>query len=102
MQIAVCDKLKLDAELIGKLLNKPLYKFTEPEVDAYLQFLHVTEPNFRRRIVHLARKNIGQPYELYLLGELPFESYDPQPNLLFGKKRLFGFLRAYLRDGFGT
>ncbi|PTX91300.1 DUF1460 domain-containing protein [Opitutus sp. ER46] len=36
-------------------------------------------PDLRQRIVHLARKNIGQPYELYLLGEMPFEAYDPQP-----------------------
>ena len=27
----------------------------------------------------LGRKNIGQPYEIYLLGEFPFETYDPQP-----------------------
>ena len=59
--------------------DKPLYAFTEPEVGAYLARLHATEPDLRQRIVHLARKNLGQPYELYLLGEAPFETHDPQP-----------------------
>jgi hypothetical protein len=44
-----------------------------------LKHLSATEPDLRKRILHLARKNIGQPYELYLLGEMPFEPYDPQP-----------------------
>jgi len=35
--------------------------------------------------VHLACKNLGQPYELYLLGEMPFEPYDPQPLYCLGK-----------------
>jgi hypothetical protein len=67
------------------LIEKPLYKFTEAEVDQYLKFLSATEPDLRKRIVHLARKNIGQPYELYLLGEMPFEPYDPQPIYCLGK-----------------
>ena len=63
----------------AKLADKPLYKFTEAEVGAYLGHLQATEPNLRKRIVHLARKNLGQPYDIYLLGEMPFETYDPQP-----------------------
>src|SRR5437016_3283373 len=76
-QAATCKRLGLNANEIGKLAEKPLYKCTEAEVDKYLQFLSATEPDVRKRIVHLARKNIGQPYELYLLGEMPFEPYDP-------------------------
>ncbi|MBA4138168.1 MAG: DUF1460 domain-containing protein [Opitutus sp.] len=64
---------------IAELASTPLYQFTEPEVGAYLAHLHATEPDLRKRIVHLARKNLGQPYELYLLGEMPFETHDPQP-----------------------
>jgi hypothetical protein len=64
---------------ITALASVPLYQFSEPEVGAYLAHLHATEPDLRKRIVHLARKNLGQPYELYLLGEMPFETYDPQP-----------------------
>jgi hypothetical protein len=66
-------------EQVRPLLDKPLYRFTEAEVGVYLKYLHAAEPDLRQRIVHLARKNIGQPYEIYLLGELPFETYDPQP-----------------------
>lgn len=64
---------------LAELAALPLYQFTEPEVGAYLAHLHATEPDLRARIVHLARKNLGQPYELHLLGEAPFETHDPQP-----------------------
>jgi len=57
----------------------PLYQFTERDVDQYLRGLHHTEPDLRRRVVTIARKNIDQPYELYLLGESPFETIDAQP-----------------------
>jgi len=50
-----------------------------PRPAVYLAHLQATEPDLRKRIVHLARKNIGQPYDIYLLGEMPFETYDPQP-----------------------
>jgi hypothetical protein len=70
---------------IAALANKPLYQFSEAEVDAYLKHLQATEPDLRKRIVKLARKNIGQPYEIYLLGEMPFETYDPQPIYCLGK-----------------
>src|SRR6185295_651858 len=84
-QASSCKRLGLDTDEIGKLSGKPLYKFTEAEVDKYLKFLSATEPDLRKRIIHLARKNIGQPYELYLLGEMPFEPYDPQPIYCLGK-----------------
>ena len=67
-QIGACKRLGLDAKEIAKIVEKPLYKCTEAEVDQYLKFLSATEPDLRKRIVHLARKNIGQPYELYLAG----------------------------------
>jgi hypothetical protein len=84
-QVTTCQKLDLDPVEIGQLVDKPLFKFTEIEVDTYLKFLSATEPDLRKRILHLARKNIGQPYELYLLGEMPFEPYDPQPIYCLGK-----------------
>jgi len=73
------------ADPLAALQAKPLYQFTEPEVGAYLAHLHATEPDLRKRIVHLARKNLGQPYELYLLGEMPFETHDPQPLYCLAK-----------------
>ena len=84
-QSAACQRLKLDEKEIAALIDKPLYEFKEAEVGRYVQFLRATEPDLRRRIVHFARKNIGQPYELYLLGEMPFEPYDPQPLYCLGK-----------------
>jgi Protein of unknown function (DUF1460) len=78
-QVSACKRLGLDTTEVSKIVDKPLYKCSEAEVDQYLKFLSATEPDLRKRVVHLARKNIGQPYELYLLGELPFEPYDPQP-----------------------
>lgn len=84
-QAAAAKKLGLSRKIIAELIDKPLYEFTESEVDLYLKFLNAAEPDLRQRIVHLARKNVGQPYELYLLGEMPFEPYDPQPIYCLGK-----------------
>ena len=67
------------------LENKPLYQFSEAEVGAYIKHLQATEPSLRKRIMHLARKNLGQPYAIYLLGEMPFETYDPQPIYCLAK-----------------
>ncbi|MGI9458135.1 MAG: N-acetylmuramoyl-L-alanine amidase-like domain-containing protein, partial [Aeoliella sp.] len=75
----------VDLNEIEPLRSKPLYEFTEAEVDRYLRYLQTNEPDLRKRIIHLARKNLGQPYELYLLGEMPFEPYDPQPIYCLSK-----------------
>ena len=66
-------------ELTSPLLNKPLYKFSPQELDKYLAFLQKYEPDLQKRIQHLAKQAVGQPYEIYLLGEFPFEIYDTQP-----------------------
>ncbi len=57
----------------------PLYQFREPEVDLLLKNLYKKEQNPLRRLLYLARKNLGQPYEIYCLGEFPFELYDADP-----------------------
>ncbi len=84
-QVAQAEPGSGDQEQIQPLLDKPLYEFSEAEVDRYLRYLQTIEPDLRKRIVHLARKNLGQPYELYLLGEMPFETYDPQPLYCLSK-----------------
>lgn len=84
-QKAEGKKLGLDEKELTKLIDKPLYKCNESEVDTYLKFLSATEPDLRKRILTIARKNINQPYELYLLGEMPFEPYDPQPIYCLSK-----------------
>ncbi|MGB7156821.1 MAG: N-acetylmuramoyl-L-alanine amidase-like domain-containing protein [Tepidisphaeraceae bacterium] len=70
---------KGDPVAVAPLKDKPLYQFSERDVDTYLRYLRQSEPDLHQRIVRLARKNIDQPYELYLLGEAPFEQTDPQP-----------------------
>src|SRR5439155_14560839 len=67
------------ARPIKKLQAAPLYSFSERDVDAYLKFLHESEPDPIQRVVNLARKNIGQPYAIYLLGEFPSSQQDPTP-----------------------
>ncbi|HHI79142.1 MAG TPA: DUF1460 domain-containing protein [Planctomycetes bacterium] len=61
------------------LQKTPLYQFNEREVDLFLRDLFQREKDPLKRLVLLARKNLGQPYEIYCLGEFPFELYDPDP-----------------------
>ncbi len=72
-------KVSLDLATLEKLIAKPLYRMSPAEVNRYVAYLQALEPNLRERVAHLARKNIGQPYEIYLLGEFPFETFDDQP-----------------------
>lgn len=70
---------QLDAKNLQKMIAKPLYELSEKEIDVYLGYLQWIEPDLRARIQHLARKNISQPYEIFLLGEFPVEIYDKAP-----------------------
>jgi len=84
-EIAICKELKIDETQLSILKAKPLYEFSPKEIDIYLKYLYNAEPNIRKRIVHLGRKNIGQPYQMYLLGEFPFEIYDSDPLFMLEK-----------------
>lgn len=77
--IRIAAQLEIQEETLGHLKYVPIYRMKPQEVDRYLAYLHEKEPDLQKRIVHLGRKNIGQPYEIYLLGEFPYELYDPQP-----------------------
>ncbi len=61
------------------LQQAPLHTFNEHEVNAYLKWLHSHEPDLSQRVTHLARRNLGQAYRLFLLGEFPYELHDPDP-----------------------
>ena len=78
-QLENAGRVGLDAAEIGGLLNKPLYQMQPAEVGRFLAWQQLDQPLLRQRIAALARKNIGQPYELFLLGEFPYETYDSQP-----------------------
>jgi hypothetical protein len=82
---AAADTLGIDSEYLQELIAKPLYKFNEEDVDTYLPYLQYTTPDIHERMKHLARKNLGQPYEIYLLGEFPAEIYDRQPLYILDK-----------------
>ena len=64
---------------LTKLEKTPIYKMEPKELDLYLGNLCKTQPSLRERVVHIARKNLGQPYDMYLLGEFPYEIHDDQP-----------------------
>jgi hypothetical protein len=64
---------------IRDLEQRPGHTFTEAELGRFIAALHVTEPDPAARVVRLARQNLGQPYDIYLLGEYPFELHDPDP-----------------------
>jgi Protein of unknown function (DUF1460) len=72
-------RIGIDASELSRLIAKPLYQMKPAEVGRYLAYLQAMEPNLRERVAHLARKNIGQPYEIFLLGEFPYETIDSQP-----------------------
>ena len=78
-QLAAASQAGISAPDIKTLINKPLYRMKPEEVGRYIAYLQVLEPNLRTRIAHLGRKNLGQPYEIYLLGEFPYETTDDQP-----------------------
>lgn len=82
---SAADTLDIEREYLRELIAKPLYKFNEEDLDTYLPYLQYTTPDLHERMKHLARKNLGQPYEIYLLGEYPAEIYDPQPLYVLDK-----------------
>jgi len=78
-ELAAAQECELPREQLKILKSKPLYRFSEAELDQYLGYLQIWKPDLRERVGHLAVKMLGQPYEIYLLGEFPYELYDPQP-----------------------
>ncbi|MFL6675057.1 MAG: N-acetylmuramoyl-L-alanine amidase-like domain-containing protein [Massilia sp.] len=67
------------AKVAGTLPQKQLYQMTPAEAGRYVATIHQAEPDLRKRIAAIGRKNIGQPYKLNLLGEFPFELHDELP-----------------------
>lgn len=78
-QIYAGVKVGIETIELTTLINTPLFQMKPEQVGRYLAYLQIIEPDFRARIAHLGRKNIGQPYEIYLLGEFPYETIDDQP-----------------------
>ncbi|MEM9753617.1 MAG: N-acetylmuramoyl-L-alanine amidase-like domain-containing protein [Planctomycetota bacterium] len=64
------------ALLIGCSSYRPM---SPQDVDTFIAELQQSEPDLRKRVLAAAHRQIGQPYDIYLLGEFPFEIDDPQP-----------------------
>ncbi len=64
---------------LAVLQSAPLHTFNEREVDILLRWLAEEPLQTSERVERLSRQAIGQPYRLFLLGEHPFELYDPDP-----------------------
>ena len=67
------------SESIDAPPEKPLYQMRPVEAGRYIAWAHEHEPDLRKRIAAIARKNIGQPYQLNLLGEFPYQVHDELP-----------------------
>ncbi|MEM1447145.1 MAG: N-acetylmuramoyl-L-alanine amidase-like domain-containing protein [Planctomycetota bacterium] len=52
---------------------------TPQEVDTFVAELQNDHDQLRDRVLVAAHRQLGQPYDIYLLGEFPFEIDDPQP-----------------------
>lgn len=78
-QATLAEEIGVSEEEMQVILGHQLYELSPRQTDQYMRYLHATEPDLRERIGMIAEKNLGQPYELYLLGESPFEPYDDQP-----------------------
>jgi len=69
---------------LATLQQTPLHGFSERDVDSYLKWLSARDLSLPQRVTLLARKSIGQPYKLFVLGEHPFELHDPDPLYCLG------------------
>jgi hypothetical protein len=58
---------------------KQIFQMSPEEVHRYIGAIHREEPDLRKRIAAIGRRNIGQPYVLNLLGEYPYELHDRLP-----------------------
>lgn len=78
-QIDAAVKANVELDYLRRMILKSIFEFSPKEINDYLGYIHIYEPDLRKRIQHIAKKNIGQKYDMYLLGEYPFEIYDDQP-----------------------
>ncbi len=78
-QIRAAKQIDMSDERLKELTAKKLFEFSPQDLNDYLLLAQETYPDLPERIAHFARKAIGQPYKIYLLGEFPFELYDTDP-----------------------
>ncbi len=59
--------------------QQQVFQMSPFEADRYIAAIHQGEPDLRKRIAAIGRRNIGQPYKLNLLGEYPYQLHDTLP-----------------------
>jgi Protein of unknown function (DUF1460) len=64
---------------IDQLRQARIDTFSNQELDHYLNWLAAEPLDLRSRVILLARQSVGQRYQLFVLGEFPFELTDPDP-----------------------
>ncbi len=62
-----------------ELAGPQIFTLDEEQVGELLGTTRSVAPLLPERIISIARKFIGQPYQIYLLGEFPIEYYDVDP-----------------------
>jgi hypothetical protein len=77
--LAAAAGSSLAAEPLDPALAKPLFRMRPAEAGRYIAWQYAAEPDLRKRVAAIARKNIGQPYRLNLLGEFPYSVHDELP-----------------------
>ncbi|XLZ68169.1 N-acetylmuramoyl-L-alanine amidase-like domain-containing protein [Massilia sp. SR12] len=77
--MGILASLTLAAALSTAAESKQIYQMTPQEAGAFIADVRRSEPELRKRIATIARRNIGQPYKLNLLGEFPYELHDTLP-----------------------
>ncbi len=65
--------------LLSGAAPRQLFQMAPTEVDRFIASMHGAEPDLRKRISTIGRRNIGQPYKLNLLGEFPYQLHDALP-----------------------
>ncbi|HEY5798888.1 MAG TPA: N-acetylmuramoyl-L-alanine amidase-like domain-containing protein [Burkholderiaceae bacterium] len=78
-QLAIAARAGVEPAMLNIILNKQIYQMSPVEAGRYIAYIHEAEPDFRKRIAAIGRKNIGQAYKLNLLGEFPYELHDDLP-----------------------
>ena len=63
----------------AKATASAIYQMQPRQLDRYLQELFLNEASLTKRIEQIARRNLGQPYKLNLLGEFPYQIHDELP-----------------------
>lgn len=93
--LSIAMELRGDEPASAAAPDTPIYQMSPAGLDRFIA-QQQSIPDLPARVVAIARRNIGQPYELYLLGEAPFETIDDQPVFCIEKSDCVVFVEHTL------